>query len=205
MESKTALKKIDEEIKILKQKKQHIKWINRIYKQHHKLVKRNINLIFYDNDEYCQDIFDNLPYYTKTLCFLNYNSYNKLKLDNLPISLEKIIILETNMETDDIENKIKLPFGCQILYLKNYNNNLYHNEKNDEDKKLYNYYTDILNIQPETNLYTIKKVLGKQTIINIDVDKNKYGKKLLQTSSIDYCDYYKFYYNNKVEFDNIQF
>lgn len=213
--SKVALEKIDTEIKFLKQKKQIIKWINRMYKQHKILINKPIHLLFYDNDEIHQPIMNNLPENTKTITFLYYSKNYPLKLDNLPITVEKVLILQTDTDLDDIEKNIRIPFGCEVKILNDYNNNLYHTEKNDdgglkieninEDKKLYYYYTDVLNIKPETKLFTIRKVLGKQTIINIDIDKNKNGKKLLQTTSIDYCDYYKFYYDYKNQFDDIEF
>jgi hypothetical protein len=204
MNLKTALKKMDDEINFIKEKKNYVKWFNKLEKGQ-SIIKKlyQLHLIFYDNSD--TKLLDNLPNNTETIAFLNLSEHYG-KLTNLPTSLKKILIMDSEFKMSDKNKFFRIPFECEIIFLGiEYNNDKYYTREPYFDKKLYNYYMDILNIYPYDNLYTSKYILGKQMIMNIEIDKAPDGKKVIQPTPTIYCDYYNFKRENEGVFSDIIF
>ena len=71
----------------------------------------NINILLYCN--LTESFFNNLPPQIKKMRFCFDDTNGNLKLDNLPIHLEKLEIVFYKKDVFPLE--IKLPFGCKLI------------------------------------------------------------------------------------------
>lgn len=198
-----SIQELENISKKLEEKNRNIKWLLKQNKKQNSLKKIDLHLCFFDNDADC---LDNLPQNTKTITFLNFSlDYNLLQ--NLPMCIEKIFLLDTHQSNELIKEKLfKIPFGCEIFFLRsNYHNSLFNVDP--KKKFLYNYLTEQLKINLNNKLYTIHSFFNNENlIVNVEICKIKNkGIYSIQPTSDEVCLFKKFMLDNINYFKKIHY